>query len=123
MKKIDDNRIIYLNFVSDSELKVLYENCAAFIFPSKYEGFGLPILEALNYKVKVISSTGGALKEFPKNVIDYFEPDNLQSLIKCIQNIDNYDIDKLELEKVIENYSWNNIEKLFNKYWKEWLNV
>lgn len=122
LNRIENKRIIYTDFISDSELKVLYENCSAFIFPSKYEGFGLPILEALNYGAKVISSDGGALKEFPKSIIKYFSPYDIKELKECIESIDNYQIDKLKLEEVLKNYSWENTEKKYNFYWKEWLN-
>ena len=65
----------------------LYQNASAFIFPSIYEGFGLPILEALSHNLKVFSSNGGSLKEFPEEVVKYFNPNNSDELIEIINKL------------------------------------
>jgi glycosyltransferase involved in cell wall biosynthesis len=56
-------RIVFLKNVSDADLAVLYHNAAAFVYPSVYEGFGIPILEALFSGAPVITSTQLALTE------------------------------------------------------------
>lgn len=53
----------YLGFVSDEERSWLYSHCRLFVFPSHYEGFGLPVLEALGAGVPVACSDGGSLAE------------------------------------------------------------
>nr|WP_281169206.1 glycosyltransferase family 1 protein [Gordonia soli] len=53
----------HLGFVSESERQRLVRNCALFVFPSLYEGFGLPVLEALSMGAVVLSSDRGALDE------------------------------------------------------------
>jgi glycosyltransferase involved in cell wall biosynthesis len=116
IRKIENKNIYYLDFVKDEELKSLYENCAAFIFPSKYEGFGLPILEALSNGAKVFTSNGGALKEFPKEVIYYFDPYKEVELINFLENENNYKLKKDEVNKILENYSWGIVEKNMNKF-------
>lgn len=56
--------------VNDSELKFLYQNCVALLYPSWYEGFGLPLHEAYRLGTRIISSTAGALPETaPPNTI------------------------------------------------------
>lgn len=60
--------------VSDSQLKSLYENAAAFIFPSRYEGFGLPVLEAMSSGCPVISSNAASLPEVAGEAALYFDP-------------------------------------------------
>ncbi len=52
-----------LGFVQDRELSVLYQNCLALLYPSVYEGFGLPVLEAMACGAPVVTTTGGALPE------------------------------------------------------------
>ena len=52
-----------LGFVEDRELSVLYQGCVALLYPSVYEGFGLPVLEAMACGAPVVTTTGGALPE------------------------------------------------------------
>jgi glycosyltransferase involved in cell wall biosynthesis len=54
---------INVGFVSDADLRALYAESAIFLFPSLYEGFGLPVLEAMAAGVPVVSSDRGALPE------------------------------------------------------------
>ena len=49
--------------ISDSELERLYRDCAFCVYPSRYEGFGLPIIEAFTRGKAVIASNGGAVRE------------------------------------------------------------
>ncbi|MBC2852329.1 glycosyltransferase family 1 protein [Cetobacterium sp. 2G large] len=118
--QVDRERVQNLGFVSDEELNWLYSNCEAFIFPSLYEGFGLPVLEALHKGAKVYCSTGGSLKEFSNSVVKHFDPYDLQELIFLIENSDSIAFEKNEINLILEMYSWNNvnnlmINKIFNK--------
>ncbi len=56
-------RIRHLDYVDDADLPALYAGAAAFVFPSLYEGFGFPPLEAMACGTPVVSSTGGSLEE------------------------------------------------------------
>ena len=113
--------ILNLGFVEDEELNWLYENCIAFIFPSKYEGFGMPILEALNKGAKVLSSTGGALKEFSKNSIFYFDPYDKTELLNLLDNVENMEKNREDIELELKKYDWRNTEKILINYLNKWL--
>jgi glycosyltransferase involved in cell wall biosynthesis len=69
--------VIYLNFVEDDELVLIYNLARAFIFPSFYEGFGYPPLEAMQCGIPVLSSNSSSLKEvvgdngFLRDPLDY----------------------------------------------------
>lgn len=105
---INNSKIITLGYVSEEELSWLYENCEAFIFPSLYEGFGLPILEALNKGVKVFSSNKGSLSEFSSKAVYFFNPFNEKELVDLIENSRNLKINKTFIRKELEKYSWKN---------------
>jgi glycosyltransferase involved in cell wall biosynthesis len=64
------DRILIMSDVPDRTLDALYRNCSFCVYPSVYEGFGLPVVEALSYGKAVIASNGGALKE----VVGSFSP-------------------------------------------------
>lgn len=57
------NRVVHLGFVNDAEREHLMRNCRLFVFPSLYEGFGLPVLEAMLSGVPVLCSDRGSLAE------------------------------------------------------------
>lgn len=65
----------YLGVVPDEDLPALYRGAALFAFPSHYEGFGLPVLEALACGVPVLSSTAPALVELAGEAAEYADPD------------------------------------------------
>ncbi|SEB07031.1 glycosyltransferase family 1 protein [Paenibacillus sp. 276b] len=72
----DSDAINWLGYVTDEELKALYENAAGFIFPSLYEGFGLPPLEAMATGCPVIVSSRASIPEVCGDAGLYFNPDS-----------------------------------------------
>jgi glycosyltransferase involved in cell wall biosynthesis len=82
--------IINAGVVSDSELRALYEGAIAFIFPSKYEGFGLPILESLALRTPVVASRIPAFEEFESQNIFYFDVDDAAQLKCALEKVSNH---------------------------------
>jgi glycosyltransferase involved in cell wall biosynthesis len=78
-------RMQFVANCTDDELAGYYATCAAFIYPSLYEGFGIPILEALSYGAPVVSSTGGALPEAGGEVVYYFDPKSEDGLREALR--------------------------------------
>lgn len=68
--------IIFTGFVPDDELVELYKQASLYVFPSLYEGFGLPPLEAQKYNVPVVSSNASCLPEVLVDSALYFDPEN-----------------------------------------------
>lgn len=99
-------KIMFLGYLSDEELAAYLKTAAAFIYPSKYEGFGLPVLEALSHNCKVICSNAGALREFNSNAILYFNPNEEAELIKHIEGIDEAVFLEHEVRRLLKSYSW-----------------
>lgn len=65
----------FVGFVPDRELSVLYRCATLYLFPSLYEGFGLPALEACLYGLPVLASDRGSLREVLDDAGEYFDPD------------------------------------------------
>ena len=59
----DGVRVVELGFVDEDILAALYRGCALLAFPSRYEGFGLPVLEAMSYGAPVVASNASAVPE------------------------------------------------------------
>jgi glycosyltransferase involved in cell wall biosynthesis len=76
--------VIQLGRVTDAELRALYEGAGCFVFPSFYEGFGLPPLEAMACNCPVVASNIDALRETCGNAALYCEPGDPQSIADCI---------------------------------------
>lgn len=116
-RPIMSDRIIYTGYVTDEQLHYLYQNCAAFIFPSKYEGFGLPILEALSYHCRVFSSNAGSLGEFSSDVVSFFNPEKKEELIHLMEKCNTINIDVTKINGYLKHFNWENIwDEFFQKY-------
>ncbi|MBS3895451.1 glycosyltransferase family 1 protein [Silanimonas sp.] len=83
--------VLVLGTVSDVVLKDLYRASTIFFFPSLYEGFGLPVIEAMAYGSAVLSSDRGALPEVAKTTSSLFNPDDTReaSSILCRALVDS----------------------------------
>jgi len=73
-KKYLTSQVLFTDFVSEGQLRWLYENCAAYVFPSLSEGFGLPGLEAMIHGAPVVSSNATCLPEVNGDAALYFDP-------------------------------------------------
>jgi glycosyltransferase involved in cell wall biosynthesis len=116
---IADNHMHYIYFLQDvarKDMPVIYQMAELFVFPSMYEGFGIPILEALNSKVPVITSKGGCFEEAGGGACLYVnprKPDELGAAMKkllCDQELAAHLVEeghqyvqRFREEKIIEN--------------------
>lgn len=66
--------VLFTDFISDQQLRWLYQNCSAYVFPSLSEGFGLPGLEAMVHGAPVVSSNATCLPEIYGEAAHYFDP-------------------------------------------------
>lgn len=81
-----EGELLNLGFVDDAVLAHLYQRATVYVQPSLYEGFGLPLLEAMAAKTPVLSSTRGALPEVGGDTVSYTEPDSV-SLCEQLQTL------------------------------------
>lgn len=82
--KIED-KVIHTGSVPDNELVDLYNLVDLFIFPSLYEGFGLPVIEAMACGTKVVSSNSSSLPEVGGDKVLYFDPKNIEEMKQAIE--------------------------------------
>lgn len=100
----------FTGFVSDAQLRWLYEHTAAYVFPSLSEGFGLPGLEAMQYGRPVVSSNTTCLPEVYKDAACFFDPTESKDMAKKIDEV----LSDTELQqklvnnghKLLKHYSW-----------------
>jgi glycosyltransferase involved in cell wall biosynthesis len=102
--------IVMPGFVTDEELSLWYKAASVFVFPSFYEGFGLPGLEAMMAGAPVVASNQASLPEVYQDAALYFDPFNTADIAAKIKEVI---LNKKLQEKLIENgrkisrkYSW-----------------
>ena len=109
--------IIFTDFVTRDELRVLYTHAECLVMPSYYEGFGLPVLEAMACGCPCLISGEGALKEVGGEAAIYFDIANVESLINQVQKLLISKEEQIKWrEKALEHakkYSWKNTALAF----------
>lgn len=83
----EDRNVLRLGHINDGELRALYESALAFVFPSRYEGFGIPPVEAMLLGCPVISSRGGSLPEVLGEAANFVNPDDTPQFSAALANI------------------------------------
>lgn len=78
-------RIVVTGWIESAELGALYRGARAFVFPSKYEGFGFPALEAMSVGTPVASSTAASLAELVDEAAETFDPDDIAGMAAAIE--------------------------------------
>lgn len=76
-----------LGHVTDDELAALYGSCAAFCYPSLYEGFGLPVLEAMRAGAPVITSVLSSLPEVAGDAAEYVDPRDTDQITRAMERL------------------------------------
>ncbi|MCX6781690.1 MAG: glycosyltransferase family 1 protein [Candidatus Magasanikbacteria bacterium] len=107
--------IIFTDYLPDEDLPALYQGASLYVFPSFYEGFGLPPLEAMQYGVPVASSNATCLPEILNEAAAYFDPRDPTDIAATIWRV----LTDLEMREtltkngvqLIHNYSWEKAAK------------
>ncbi len=100
----------FTDFISDGSLRWLYEHCAAYVFPSLSEGFGLPGLEAMAHGAPVVSSDATCLPEIYGDAAHYFDPTDVTAMAAAIGDV--IDSPKLRAKLIangkarVKTFSW-----------------
>lgn len=111
-----ENNIVFTDFIDESQKWTLYQNAKALIMPSLYEGFGIPVIEAMKVNTPVISSNIIPLKEVLQNNAFYFNPTKEKELIDQLIKFEK--LNSLGIKKITDKaklradfFSWQNTAK------------
>jgi len=109
--RLPSHSIIPLDYVKDADRPALYRGASALVFPSLYEGFGMPILEAFASGTPVITSQNSAMLEVGGPAALFVDPENERDLARAIQTIVEDEKLRNHLVQVglkrAENYRWD----------------
>lgn len=120
-------RVHYLQYVSEADLPALYQGAKVFLYPSLYEGFGLPLLEAMASGIPVITSTAASLPEVAGDAVLYAAPGDERDVAdKLKQILTNVELGKNLVKKGhhrASEFSWRetaeHILAVFNEIYTE----
>lgn len=97
-------------YVSDKELVEIYSRAELFVFPSEYEGFGLPILEAFATNCPIALSNASCFPEIAEDAGVYFDPLDVESIFSAMKQVLENDVIKKMLikngKKQLAKFSW-----------------
>ena len=103
--------IHFTGFIPDAQKHWLYKNALVYVFPSLYEGFGLPGLEAMTYGAPVVASSATCLPEIYGEAAHYFDPLSIPSITQSIQDVIDDEVLRRTLVfrgyDQIKHYSWS----------------
>ncbi len=115
-------QVIFLGYVGDEDLSTLYNKATAFLYPTLYEGFGLPILEAWACNTLVLCSNNSSLKEISGEGAITFNPENIHEIKAAIESaLNSENIEEVNKMKdigreLLKNYSWRKTaEEVYNQ--------
>ena len=105
------DRVHFTGYVSDADLGALYRLAHAYIFPSLYEGFGLPPLEAMAQGTPVLSSDAACMREILGAAALYFNPRDVHGMLAALQKLDADPATRAKLiaagRAQVQRYSWS----------------
>jgi glycosyltransferase involved in cell wall biosynthesis len=123
--KADRERVIFAGFVPDALLNELYAEAKAYVFPSLYEGFGLPPLEAMAQACPVLASNSSSMPEILGQAALYFDPSKDEELLLQLKRLMN---DQKLAQKLgvlgvkrAKLYSWKNCGQATLKIYKQYV--
>jgi glycosyltransferase involved in cell wall biosynthesis len=103
-----EDRVIFAGRVTDPELKAWYRDASVFLFPSLYEGFGLPILEALSFGLPVVSSRSASLPEVGGDVVHYADAGDSNSICRAlVAALDAGRPSPDAVQRHLDHFSWD----------------
>ena len=103
--------VVFTGYVSIEELKNYYANAKVFLFPSLYEGFGIPILEAMKFNIPIVSSNLASIPEVGGDAVLYCDPTNVPDMAEKLEQAysGKWKPDLEKYKNQVEKYSWESV--------------
>jgi len=114
-------RVHFTGYISDDELATLYKKARLFIFPSLYEGFGLPPIEAMAAGVPVVASTAASIPEICKQGAYYIDPYKVSELKEAMQSLLNDEALRKKQIEVGKEVAYGYRFELFKENYLNWI--
>lgn len=112
--------VIFLNFVKQDEMYSLYKNAYCLVYPSLWEGFGLPILEAFYSDCPVVTSNLSSMKEIAQDNAILVDPHDVDSLVDGIIQVKKFRVKLVEKgKKRLKDFSWEKTAKQTLEVYRE----
>lgn len=108
--------VTFTGFVSDDELARLYSDACAFIYPSLYEGFGLPLFEAMLFELPIMAANIEVFYELVGDSVSYFDPYSFGDFDDSFDMLLSSPVDKYQYRQLLSHYSW---DKSVDEFLKE----
>lgn len=113
--------LVVTGYVKDSEIPFLIKGCTAFVYPSFYEGFGLPVLEAMQSAIPVVTTNTSSIPEVVGKSVPLFDPKDVSGIAlfmkKLATNEKQRTLYAKKCFKTSQNFSWNiSAQKLLDTY-------
>ncbi|MEM7591611.1 MAG: glycosyltransferase family 1 protein [Cyanobacteria bacterium P01_A01_bin.83] len=107
---LNEDKVLYIAG-ADGILAQLYRHASAFVYPSLYEGFGIPPLEAMSFDCPVVCSNTSSIPEVVGNAAEFFDPEEVESIADSLEKVlfsSKHTKDLIELGKErIKHFSWS----------------
>jgi alpha-1,3-rhamnosyl/mannosyltransferase len=120
------DRVVFTGYVSDEDLRALYSSCRVFVYPSRYEGFGLPPLEAMSCGAPVVAGRCGAVAEVTGGAARLFDPARPDELTRALLELLGDDGARRRLAEAglrrAAEFSWAQTARLTLEVYREALN-
>ena len=124
-KEIESKQIIFINYVSDDDLRSLYNGATATMFPTRSEGFGFPILESFACGTPIMTCRNTCLEEVGKDVAIYVGEDNIDEMVDVMKVFEtgfyNTEIFKTQSKELINTFTWDNTANQYIKFYQKYL--
>lgn len=121
-KEVESGDIVFLKYVPDEKLVSLYNGATASFFPTRYEGFGFPILESMACGTPIVTCQNTSLPEVGGNVALYTGEDDINQMVAYMEQFDNKEFDfntyRTMAIQHAKEFSWHNTAKKYIELYK-----